>query len=467
MRKNKIKKTVRTNITGIAHNGMSVGRTPEGMVVFVERGAPGDVADVLLLHKRKGSWYGRVEHLVEGSAHRTEPHCAHFGHCGGCSWQHIAYLEQLRQKERWVLDAMQRIAKIETPPLEPILPAAETQYYRNKLEFSFSTSRWYEVPGTAADDDSGGALGFHRPGNFNKVIDIRHCHHQGGDSNAIRNFVREYTQKHALEFYDIRRHEGLLRSLMLRSNLRGEFMCILTLGKEEPEKIAQLSTALRDAFPSICSMYTVHNPRLNDSLYGLPFQKIFGESYLSETLDHAQFLVGPSSFFQTNSRQAAKLFQLVDSYCSLTGKEHVLDLYCGVGSIGIYLARNAARITGVETVPEAIDDARRNAAANGLSNCEFHVAEAEQLDLPAWAKNCGAPDIVVVDPPRLGLHPKVCTELLELAPEKIVYVSCNPATQARDIKWLSPRYRLQRVRPVDMFPHTNHVESVALLSLCR
>ncbi|MCC6752538.1 MAG: 23S rRNA (uracil(1939)-C(5))-methyltransferase RlmD [Saprospiraceae bacterium] len=467
MRKNKPQKTVRANITGIAHNGMSVGRTPEGMVVFVERGAPGDVADVLLSHKRKGSWYGRIEQLVEPSAHRTEPHCAHFGHCGGCSWQHISYGEQLRQKERWVLDALQRIAKIESPPLEPILPADETQYYRNKLEFSFSTSRWYEVPGSAAEEGAGGALGFHRPGNFNKVIDISHCHHQGGDSNAIRNFVRNYAQTHSLDFYDIRRHEGLLRSLMLRSNLRGDFMCILTIGKEDPEKIAPMVEAMREAFPSICSMYTVYNPRQNDSLYGLRFQKISGDAYLTESLHHADFLIGPSSFFQTNSRQAANLFKLVESYCSLTGKEHVLDLYCGVGSIGIYLARNAARITGVETVPEAIDDARRNAAANALSNCQYHVAQAEQLNLPGWVKNNGVPDIVVVDPPRLGLHQKVCTELLEVAPQKIVYVSCNPSTQARDIEWLAPRYQVQSVRPVDMFPHTNHVESVALLSLCR
>lgn len=452
-------------IHAIANNGFSVGRNREGMVVFVEGGVPGDEIEVEFFAKKKGSWFGKIKRLIQPSVHRKDPHCRHFGVCGGCSWQHIEYKEQLHQKELWAKDALQRIAKIEDALFEPIAPAADTTFYRNKLEFTFSTHRWKLSDETTETNVQNKALGFHRPGHFQKIVDIQHCFHQGGVSNEVRNFIRSYSIKQNWDYYDIKNHTGFMRNLTIRSNSLNELMCILCFGSDEPEKINELSNALILKFPEIKSIYTAVNIKYNDSIYDLSLQLHFGIPYLTETWDHVKFLIGPKSFFQTNPKQAQVLFQLIESYCALKGHETILDLYCGVGSIGIYLARNAGKIIGVETIQDAVEDARKNARANHLENCEFHSALAESLELSRWILDKERPDIVIVDPPRMGLHEKVCDELLKMQIEKIIYVSCNPSTQARDMVRLSEKYKVVKLRPVDMFPHTNHVESVALLSL--
>lgn len=451
-------------IHGIANNGFAVGRTPQGMVVFVERGVPGDTAWVELYSKKKGCWYGKISQLEHNSVERTNPYCEHFGICGGCSWQHIRYEEQLRQKEQWVKDAIVRIAKMPDVAFEPILPALETQYYRNKLEFTFSTQRWL-LKEDVGEQHGAGALGFHRPGNFNKVVEINHCFHQAGISNELRNFTKEMAAEFGWEYYDLKHHTGYLRNLVLRSNQRGEFMVILSVGYHAPERIEHCLKTLLRKFPEVKSFYTTVNTKLNDSLYDLELELQYGSPYLTEELDHAKFLIGPKSFFQTNPRQASRLFQLVEAFCDMKGGETVLDLYCGVGTIGIYLARKAGQIIGVETIAAAVEDAKMNAQANQLDNCRFFTAEAEGLALSQWLLDKGHPDIIVVDPPRMGLHERVCNELLQIKCKRVVYVSCNPSTQARDLERLSTSYEVVKIRPVDMFPQTNHVESVALLSL--
>ncbi|MBK9109852.1 MAG: 23S rRNA (uracil(1939)-C(5))-methyltransferase RlmD [Saprospiraceae bacterium] len=453
------------NIHAIANNGFSVGRNAEGMVVFVEGAVPGDEVEVEFFAKKKGSWFGKINQLIQASIHRKEPHCAHFGVCGGCSWQHIDYAEQLHQKELWAKDAIQRIAKIPNALFEPIIPARETTYYRNKLEYTFSTHRWKLFNETETAEDQNKALGFHRPGHFQKIVDIHHCFHQGGVSNDIRNFIRAYTMEQGWDYYDIKNHTGLLRNLTLRSNSLEEYMCIICFGRDDQEKIHQLSNAVSKTFPQIKSIYTAVNTKYNDSIYDLDLQLFYGIPFLTETWEHVKFLIGPKSFFQTNPKQAQVLFQLIESYCELKGGETILDLYCGVGSIGIYLARNAAKVIGVETIQAAVEDARKNALANNLENCEFHMGMAESLELSSWILERARPDIVIVDPPRMGLHDKVCQELLKMQIEKLIYVSCNPSTQARDIDRLSEKYKVIKLSPVDMFPHTNHVECVALLSL--
>ncbi len=451
-------------IHAMANNGFSVGRTKEGMVVFVERGIPGEEVMVELFSKKKGSWYGKIVDRIISSPHHVAPYCSHFGACGGCSWQNISYNEQVNQKEIWVRDAIHRIAKIQNVPFEPILAAVDTKYYRNKLEFSFSTHRWW-TDEQERDTSHSSALGFHRPGHFSKVVNIDHCFHQPGISNELRNFIRNFAMDRGWEFYDIKEHKGYLRNLTIRNNLAGEFMLIVAVAYRSDDRMSLLVQELVKRFPEIKSLYSVVNPKLNDSIYDLELTLEHGEYCLTEHLDHAKFIIGPKSFFQTNPKQACKLFHTVEEYCSLSGEETVLDLYCGVGSIGIYLARHAAQVWGVETIPAAVEDAQKNANANQLTNCKFYVAEAENLPLAQWLKDKGTPDIVVVDPPRMGLHEKVCMELLQLRCPKIIYVSCNPSTQARDLERLSSAYDLTKIRPVDMFPQTNHVECVALLSL--
>ncbi|MBK8954007.1 MAG: 23S rRNA (uracil(1939)-C(5))-methyltransferase RlmD [Saprospiraceae bacterium] len=452
-------------IHSIANNGFAVGRTREGMVVFVEGAVPGDEIEVAYFAKKKGNWFGKIHELLVPSKSRVSPHCRHFGVCGGCSWQNISYEEQLLQKEQWVKDAVMRIAKIREAVFEPILAANETEYYRNKLEFTFSEHRWKLGGETQAESDSNKAVGFHRPGHFQKVVDIHHCFHQGGKSNEIRNFIRSFSLEQNWEYYDIKTHHGFLRNLTVRSTSRHEIMCILSFGYADSIKINLLTKALVDKFPEIKSIYIAINNKYNDSLYDLDLELKFGDAFLTEVWDRVKFLIGPKSFFQTNPKQAQVLFNLIESYCDLKGGETIVDLYCGVGSIGIYLAHTAKKLIGLETVPSAVEDAQKNAAINQLQNCEFHTAVAETVELSNWILGKGDPDIVVVDPPRMGLHESVCLELNKLKVSKLIYVSCNPSTLARDLDRLSSVYQVIKIRAVDMFPHTNHVESVTLLSL--
>ncbi|MBK9960181.1 MAG: 23S rRNA (uracil(1939)-C(5))-methyltransferase RlmD [Saprospiraceae bacterium] len=458
-------KTVELNITGVGHKGMAIGRTPEGMVVFVKGGIPGQKALVSLNKKRKGVWQGRIEEILEESAHQVPAFCSHFGVCGGCSWQSLDYSEQLRQKEILVRDALIRIAKVEQTSFEPILAAPDQKYYRNKLEFTFSTHRW--LSREEIDNDQSklnkNALGFHRPESFDKVVDINQCYLQDEISNQIRNEVRSYSLQNGLSFYDIRTHSGLLRNMIIRTNMKSEVMMVLSVSENDHDKLLPLFKHLQNQFPKIISAHLAINTKKNDSWFDLDCKKIFGIESLPETLDHVHFNIGPKSFFQTNTRQTVNLYKLIEEYAQLSGSEIVYDVYCGVGSIGIFLARHASKVIGIEEIPAAIEDAQKNVQINHLDNLVFHTGDARALLNEEMIQNYGIPDVLVVDPPRVGLHPEVVQSILQFAPKRIVYVSCNPATQARDIAMMNESYHVKKIRPVDMFPHTNHVEAVALL----
>lgn len=465
--KSKKDKKARVLLTGIGHKGTAVGRTEDGQVVFVEKGVPGDQVEVSLIKKRKGVWLGRIDSIVSHSPQRVTPFCNHFGVCGGCSWQHLDYSEQLQQKQQLVYDALMRIGKIDSARFEPIVGASQISFYRNKLEFTFSTSRWLTEEELTDEKVAleKRALGFHRPGNFNKVVDIQTCYLQSDLSNTIRNFIKSFAIENDWEFYNIREQKGFLRNLIIRSNAQNQVMCILVFGYEDSDKIVQLTEILANTYPQISSIYKVINPKTNDSLFDLKFIKVFGQDNLTETLDHANFLISPKSFFQTNSQQASVLYRIVRDYCDLKGDETIYDWYCGVGSIGIYLARSAAKIIGIDEIEEAIQDARKNAQFNQLNNCHFFHSDAKDILIDDLIKQFGKPDVLIVDPPRAGLHEKVIQHLLLLRAEKVVYVSCNPATQARDLALLKEIYSVEKIKPIDLFPHTNHVECVALLSL--
>lgn len=453
------------NITGIGHKGTAVGRTDEGLVVFVRKVVPGDRIKALLYKKAKGVWQGQVKDILTRSKHRTEAFCRHFGDCGGCSWQELSYEEQLRQKESQVHDAVKRLAGLEARTYEPILAAPDTRGYRNKLEFTFSSHRWLTADELKNPDlkiDSK-ALGFHRPESFSKVIDVQTCHLQDDINNRIRNFIRAYTAGEEWSYYDIKKQTGLLRNMIVRTNQKGEVMMALSVSDGQDEKLAGLFEALRNEFPEIVSCHLAENKKSNDSWYDLNCIAVFGEAALTEQLNHVSFRIGPKSFFQTNSRQTIGLYDLVREYAALSGRENLYDVYCGVGSIGIYLARDAAKLTGIEEVEAAVLDARENAALNGIQNAEFLTGDARKILNSELISRRGHPDVVIVDPPRTGLHADVVESILQFGPERIVYVSCNPATLARDLKLFSEKYDLIRLRAVDMFPHTSHVEAVSLL----
>ncbi len=459
-------KIVEIEITGLAHKGAAVGRTDEGLVVFVKDAVPGDRVKAALIKKRKGTWNANLEEIIRYSTHRFKPVCQHFGICGGCSWQNLDYSEQLNQKEKLVKDALVRIGKVADVLIEKILPAPHTELYRNKMEYTFSNNRWLtkeEINRVQQPEDLL-ALGFHRPGIFYKIVDIEKCHLQIDSSNQIRNFIKAYAIQEKLDFYDIKIQKGFLRNLIIKCNRQNEIMCILVLEYDDEQIISNIVRELISNFKEIISIYVVINAKKNDSYFDLTFSKLYGEDYLTEHLDHAKFLIGPKSFFQTNPEQAASLYRLVAEYADLKGHETVYDWYCGVGSIGIYLAKNATKVIGVEEVAEAIDDAKLNAQTNNLDNCHFFVTDAKNADIESLTQQFGYPDLLVVDPPRTGMHPNVIEQIIKLHPPKLIYVSCNPATQARDILLLSTHYKVEKIKPVDMFPHTNHVEAVALLS---
>lgn len=465
MPRKKNTKEIELNITGIGHKGTAVGRTDEGLVVFVRKAVPGDRIRALLYKKSKGVWQGQVREILQKSTHRTDAFCRHFGDCGGCSWQELSYAEQLRQKESQVHDAVKRLAGLEAQTFEPILAAPDTRAYRNKLEFTFSSHRWLTTEELQNPDlkmDSK-ALGFHRPESFSKVIDIQTCYLQDDINNRIRNFIRSYTAGEEWSYYDIKKQTGQLRNMIVRTNQKGEVMLALSVSDREDEKLPGLFDALRNEFPEIVSSHLAENKKTNDSWYDLECRLVFGEPALTEQLNHVSFRIGPKSFFQTNSRQTIGLYDVVKEYAALTGSENLYDLYCGVGSIGIYLAKDAAKLTGIEEVEAAVRDAHENAALNGIENAEFLAGDARIiLDQELIARR-GHPDVVIVDPPRTGLHADVVNSIMQFGPDRIVYVSCNPATLARDLKLFSEQYDLIKLRAVDMFPHTSHVEAVSLL----
>lgn len=454
-------------ITGVADKGKGVGRDSDGRVIFIERVVPGDIVDVKIVKWKKDFMEGFPTHYHKLSKDRIEPFCEHFEVCGGCQYQSLSYETQLEQKSIVVRDALQRLAKVEPQELLSIVPCENTTYYRNKLEFAFSNKRWLTKEEVAAGETSNeeDVLGFHRPRAFDKIVDIKHCWLQPEPSNNLRIRIKEIAKAQELKFFDIKVNYGFMRHILIRTTTLGEVMLIVSFYKNDQEKINRFFDAVLEEFPQLTSVFYCINPKLNDYILDLDMINHHGKPFIEEKLGHVRFKIGPKSFFQTNSNQAKVLYDKVVEFAGLTGNENVYDLYTGIGSIALYVAKNCRQVVGIEEVEDAIKDAKENAAMNEIENCVFYAGDVRKILTDEFAEKHGKPDLVITDPPRAGMHPKVVNMFLKLEAPKIVYVSCNPATQARDIQLLSEKYDLIKVQPVDMFPHTYHIESVALLTL--
>ncbi|HBX89993.1 23S rRNA (uracil(1939)-C(5))-methyltransferase RlmD [Alistipes sp.] len=451
-------------ITTLAAEGKAMGRWND-VVVFVPMTVPGDVVDVQIRLKRRRFMEGYVVRYVERSPLRTEPFCAHFGVCGGCKWQNLPYDEQLRQKREQVRDQLARIGKIELPEIAPCLGSAETQFYRNKLEFTFADRRWLtqEEVASGAPLDAAPAAGFHIPGMFDKVLDIDRCWLQPEPSNEIRLFVKRFCLDRGYTFHNAREHRGLMRNMIVRTASTGEVMVVVVFGADDRERIAALLDALAERFPSVTSLFYVVNEKMNDSVGDLEPVLWRGKDHIMEQMEGLRFKVGPKSFYQTNSGQAYELYKVARDFADLKPGETLYDLYTGTGTIANFCASRCAKVVGVEYVPEAIEDARINSQINGIANTLFYAGDMKQVLDDAFVVANGRPDVIILDPPRAGVDEPVIEVILRAAPERIVYVSCNPSTQARDLALLDAAYRVEAVQPVDMFPHTHHVENVVKL----
>jgi 23S rRNA (uracil1939-C5)-methyltransferase len=453
-------------ITGIADKGKAVGRDAEGMIVFVESAAPGDVVDVKIHKEKSGYSEGVTIKIHEYSPERTTPFCQHYYLCGGCRWQHITYEAQLRHKQLQVESTFKHLAKVEVGEWLPILGCNEHTFYRNKLEYTFSNKRWLthdEVNTQISNLEN--VLGFHRPGAFDKILNVDKCWLQADPSNDIRNGVKRIAIEQKLSFYDMKTHAGFMRHLFIRLTTLGEIMVIVSVKRDDKERITRLLDAIIAEFPQITSLMYCVNGKMNDFILDLPIITYTGKDFIEEMLGDVRFRIGPKSFFQTNTKQAERLFDTVAEFCDFKGGENVYDLYTGIGSIGLYLAKKVGHVVGIEEIGPAIEDAKENAERNGLTNTTFYAGDVKDILTTEFAEKHGKPDVLITDPPRVGMHEKVVRMLLELEAPKIVYVSCNPATQARDLMILHEKYDVVKVRPVDMFPHTHHVENVALLVL--
>ena len=462
-----------------AGEGRSLARI-EGKVIFIEDAVPGDVVDIRLSRNKKDWAEGKPIHFHSYSPDRVDPFCEHFGVCGGCQWQMLPYAKQLYYKQRQVEEVLGRIGKIELPAISPIIGASTNRYYRNKMEYTFATKRFipfaeYEkniakemlattshFPETVVD---AGAAGFHARGFFEKVVDINTCHLQAEPTNAIRLAVKNFAQQEGWPFYDIRHHTGFIRTMQLRICRTGEIMVNVVLGYEDEIKRMKLLDHLVKNFPQVTTLLYTINTKMNDSLYDLEPQVYTGEGFVIETMEDFKFKIGPKSFFQTNTAQGEELYKVTREFASLTGKETVYDLYCGTGSIGIFLSKQGKKIIGVETIKEAIDDAKENALLNQLSHLSFFEGDVIDICTESFFRQHGKPDVIITDPPRAGMHEKLVLKMLEMKAPRIVYVSCNPATQARDLNLLGEQYQVTKIQPVDMFPHTRHIENVVQLTL--
>lgn len=449
--------------------GKAVAKAPDGRVVFVPNAVPGDVVSVQTTRKRKGFYEGFVTQVLKASTDRVIPKCVHFETCGGCKWQQMDYRAQLRYKEKEVVQNLLRIGKIDLPPVDPILPAPDEFYYRNKMEFSFSNNRWLEPHEISEGKDvkSRNALGLHIPGMWDKVLDLKECHLMAPPAEAIRLGIREYAETKGLVFFDPRKQEGFLRTLMIRNTVKGEVMVLLQFFEEQAETREALLEFIRERFPEVTSLYYVINPKQNDTLYDLDLVHYSGKPHITEQMDALKFRITPKSFYQTNSRQAYALYRKVREFAALTGNELVYDLYTGLGTIAQFVAREARYVVGIEAVPEAIEAARENAKMNGIQNVSFHAGDMKEVFGEEFLNSHGIPQVVITDPPRDGMHKDVVARLLSIAPSRIVYVSCNSATQARDLALMKDSYEVLRVQPVDMFPQTHHVENIVLLQRRR
>ena len=454
----------KVKITDIGAEGNAVARV-DNLVVFVPMLIPGDVVDIKVIKKRKKYLEGRVLKFHEYSPDRIEPRCIHFGVCGGCKWQHLPYSLQLKYKEKQVRDNLTRIGKIDLPDIKPIIGSSDIFLYRNKLEYTFSDKRWLTREEVVSEKkfEKEDALGFHIPGLFDKVLDIEECHLQPEPSNLIRNKVRNYSHNHSLEFFDLREQKGFLRNIVIRNSLKGNVMVIVVFFYDDIEKRNGLLDFLSLEFPQITSLMYVINSKRNDSLNDQNPVLYKGEDHLVEEMDGLKFRIGPKSFYQTNTRQALELYRTARDFAELTGKEIVYDLYTGTGTIANFISSYAEKVIGIEYVDEAVKDARINSGINGINNCNFFAGDMKDVLSESFFKLHGKPDVIITDPPRAGMHEDVIKIIAGASPSRIVYVSCNPSTQSRDIQLLSEGYYVAAVQPVDMFPHTHHVENVVLL----
>ncbi len=452
-------------ITGVAAEGKSIARVDD-MVVFIPYGAPGDVVNIKLDKKKRSYAEAHIVDMVKPSPDRVTPACEHFGVCGGCKWQHIPYESQLRYKRDQVVDALTRIAKVEIPEVNPTLGSKETFCYRNKLEYTFSCKCWitFEDLRSGREIANRNALGFHIPGAFDKVLDIKKCWLQDDLSNRIRLFVRQYALAKGYEFYDIKAQQGLMRTLMVRIASTGEVMLIVVFARPEQEKIDDLMGAIAAEFPEITSLLYVVNQKVNDTIADQEVITYRGRDYINEEMEGLQFRIGPKSFYQTNSLQAYELYKVARRMACLKPDDLVYDLYTGTGTIANFVARQVKKVVGIEYVPEAIADAKLNSEVNGIDNTIFFAGDMKDVLTDGFIEEHGRPDVMIIDPPRAGMHEDVVNVILNARPERIVYVSCNPATQARDLALMDSLYRVEEVQPVDMFPHTHHVENVVRMT---
>lgn len=457
----------KVTITDVAAEGKAVAKVNE-LVIFVPYVVPGDVVDLQV--KRKKNHYAEAVAVKfhEKSPLRTEPFCSHFGVCGGCKWQCLSYEEQLKYKQKQVFDNLTRIGKVELPEFRPILGSEKTRFYRNKLEFTFSNKRWLTEEEVKQDVkyDQMNAVGFHIPGAFDKVLAIDKCWLQDDISNQIRNAVRDYAYAHNFPFFDLRTQEGLLRNIMIRTSSTGELMVVLQCKVTDDEgrrKMEEILQFMADSFPQITSLMYVINNKCNDTIGDLDVEVFKGNDHIFEEMEGLRFKVGPKSFYQTNSEQVYNLYKVAREFAGLTGNELVYDLYTGTGTIANFVARQARKVVGIEYVPEAIEDAKVNSALNGIDNTLFYAGDMKDILTNDFIAEHGRPDVIITDPPRAGMHNDVIDVILAAEPKRIVYVSCNPATQARDLQLLDGKYKVTAVQPVDMFPHTHHVENVVQL----
>lgn len=454
-------------VTGYAAEGKALARI-EGKVIFIEGAVPGDIADVFITKNKKDWAEGKAIKIKEFSKERTTPFCIHFGICGGCKWQMLPYEKQLEYKEQEARDAFKRIGKLADVPVLPIIGSEKTIHYRNKLEFTFSSKKYLpadELKALGDDEWPGGALGYHIPRLYDKIIDIYECWLMDDVNNLIRNSLRDFAKDNNCSYYDIKEHTGWLRNMIIRYCTTGELMVNLVFGYDDKEQRKNICKYLLEKVPQITTLLYTLNPKWNDSIYDLDPKIVFGKGYVIEELEEFNFKISPKSFFQTNTKQAEVLYNVVKDFAALSDNEIVYDLYCGTGSIGIFLSKSAKKIIGVDVIEEAVNDAKENAQLNNLDHASFYSGDVIDICNDDFFAIHGRPDVIIVDPPRAGLHAKLINKIIEIAPPKMVYVSCNVATQARDLQLLNEKFIVEKLQPVDMFPHTHHIECVALLKL--
>ena len=467
MARKNTRKQIFTNVEVIdaAAKGKTVAKAPDGRVIFLPNAVPGDIVDVQTFKKRKAYFEGKATVFHKLSDKRTTPECQHFGVCGGCKWQDMGYEHQLFYKQKEVTNNLTRIGHLDLPEVTPILGSAEQYFYRNKMEFSFSDSRWLTLEEVQSDQDLGdrNALGFHIPGMWDKILDIKKCHLQADPSNAIRNAVKDFAIKNNLEFFNTRNQTGLLRTMMIRTSSTSDIMVVIQFFKEDKAKRELLLDYVAETFPEITSLQYIINEKANDTIYDQDVICYKGEDHIFEEMEGLTFKINAKSFYQTNSNQAFKLYKLTRDFADLKGDELVYDLYTGTGTIAQFVSKKAKKVVGVEAVPDAISAAKENAERNNITNCEFFVGDMKNVFNQEFINTHGQPDVIITDPPRDGMHKDVVQQILNIAPKKVVYVSCNSATQARDLALMKAQYVITKVQAVDMFPQTHHVENIVLL----